>query len=353
MSASLHVPSNSAVNTSSKKQSTISNNKPNCGGTTKEEKKDDAQPPNPDSKENTYTNEQNDIENEVKMPKREITPDIISGSILQKQPEEHEMKPQVMEAVKPITEEFETKDTEAGIIDDTAVNDTFKEETHGETIEGHNNEDLKEGDHSLHAHTPAKKIITSEEEAKARFAEKRREMKEKMEREAELERQRQVIKVGFLTLLHTGGYILPVAVVYFRYITIQHFVFQAEIERLEEERRLKEEEEERKAMEEAEKLAAVARKAEEERLQKAIEEAQKREAEERAKRDDEERIKKEAEQKAAVEAERKQAELEEKLKKEEEERLARKKRIEEIMARTRGGSKASTASPAGTPKKVA
>merc|ERR1712003_137876 len=38
------------------------------------------------------------------------------------------------------------------------------------------------------AETP-KKIITSEEEAKARLAEKRREMKEKMEREAELERQ--------------------------------------------------------------------------------------------------------------------------------------------------------------------
>ena len=105
-------------------------------------------------------------------------------------------------------------------------------------------------------------------------------------------------------------------------------------------------------MEEAEKLAAEARKAEEERLQRAIEEAQKREVEERTKREEEERVKKETEQKAKEEAERKQAELEEKLKKEEEERLARKKRIEEIMARTRGGNKASTASPAGTPKKV-
>ena len=37
-----------------------------------------------------------------------------------------------------------------------------------------------------------KKIISSEEEAKARLAEKRREMKEKKEREAELERQRLV-----------------------------------------------------------------------------------------------------------------------------------------------------------------
>ena len=42
------------------------------------------------------------------------------------------------------------------------------------------------------------------------------------------------------------------------------------------------------------------------------------------------------------EAEKREAELQEKLKKEEEERLARKKRIEEIMARTRG----KTAAPA-------
>merc|ERR1711915_241234 len=39
-----------------------------------------------------------------------------------------------------------------------------------------------------------------------------------------------------------------------------------------------------------------------------------------------------------AEAERREAELQEKLKKEEEERLARKKRIEEIMARTRKGT---------------
>ena len=87
-------------------------------------------------------------------------------------------------------------------------------------------------------------------------------------------------------------------------------------------------------------------------MQRAIEEAQKREAEERIKREEEERVKKETEQRAQEEAERKQAELEEKLKKEEEERLARKKRIEEIMARTRGGNKGPAASPSGTPKKV-
>ena len=50
-----------------------------------------------------------------------------------------------------------------------------------------------------------KKIITSEEEAKARLAEKRREMKEKKEREAELERQRQVkiIIIDYVKTLRT------------------------------------------------------------------------------------------------------------------------------------------------------
>ena len=46
-----------------------------------------------------------------------------------------------------------------------------------------------------------KKIITSEEEAKARLAEKRREMKEKMEREAELERKRWVLPYIVFCLL--------------------------------------------------------------------------------------------------------------------------------------------------------
>ena len=58
----------------------------------------------------------------------------------------------------------------------------------------------------------------------------------------------------------------------------------------------------------------------------------------------------EAETKAREEAEKKQQELEEKLKREEEERLARKKRIEEIMARTRG--KGGSTTPTSTPKKV-
>jgi len=49
-----------------------------------------------------------------------------------------------------------------------------------------------------------KKIISSEEEAKARLAEKRREMKEKKEREAELERQRLVSGI-LLRFIDTVG----------------------------------------------------------------------------------------------------------------------------------------------------
>ena len=69
MAALLHVPSNSTATPSSKKQSIISNNKPNCGTTNTDDKKDDAQQPNPDFKENADTPEQNDG-NELKMPKR-------------------------------------------------------------------------------------------------------------------------------------------------------------------------------------------------------------------------------------------------------------------------------------------
>ena len=150
-----------------------------------------------------------------------------------------------------------------------------------------------------------RKMITSEEEAKARIAEKRREMKEQKEREAEQERLR-----------------------------------LEEEARLEAERLRQEEEEEKKLI----ALEQEARKAEEERIRKAIEE---KEAEDRRKKEEEEKFraeKEEQEKKMKAEAEKREAELQEKLQKEEEERLARKKRIEEIMARTRG-AKAAGATP--------
>ena len=57
-----------------------------------------------------------------------------------------------------------------------------------------------EADNELdQSNSAGKKVISSEEEAKARLAEKRREMKEKKEREAEIERQRLVSVKDFVT----------------------------------------------------------------------------------------------------------------------------------------------------------
>uniref|UniRef100_A0A131Z276 Ensconsin n=1 Tax=Rhipicephalus appendiculatus TaxID=34631 RepID=A0A131Z276_RHIAP len=149
---------------------------------------------------------------------------------------------------------------------------------------------------------PAPRVI-SEEEARALLAEKRRLAREQAEREAELERQR-----------------------------------QEELRRQEEERLRLEEEEQRRAEEEQLRLAEEFRRQEEEKLQRAIEEQQKREAEERERRELEAQQKaerEEQERKAREEAERQRKELEERLKREEAERAERKKRVEEIMSRTR------------------
>uniref|UniRef100_A0A224YSP6 Ensconsin n=1 Tax=Rhipicephalus zambeziensis TaxID=60191 RepID=A0A224YSP6_9ACAR len=152
---------------------------------------------------------------------------------------------------------------------------------------------------------PSKPVprVISEEEARALLAEKRRLAREQAEREAELERQR-----------------------------------QEELRRQEEERLRLEEEEQRRAEEEQLRLAEEFRRQEEEKLQRAIEEQQKREAEERERRELEAQQKaerEEQERKAREEAERQRKELEERLKREEAERAERKKRVEEIMSRTR------------------
>ncbi|XP_026830041.1 ensconsin isoform X12 [Ooceraea biroi] len=150
----------------------------------------------------------------------------------------------------------------------------------------------------------AKIRITTEEEAKAALAERRRLAREQAEREAELERLR-----------------------------------QEEEARLEAERLRAEEEEQRRLEEETIRLANEARDAEKQRLQLAIEEATRREEEDRRKREEEARQKQEkeeAERKAREEAEKQRIEMAERLKKEEEERNARRKRVEAIMLRTRG-----------------
>ncbi|XP_014676501.1 PREDICTED: ensconsin-like [Priapulus caudatus] len=146
----------------------------------------------------------------------------------------------------------------------------------------------------------SKSRITSEEEAKAKLAEKRRQAREEAERQAELERQR-----------------------------------KEEEARLEAER-LKREEEERMLWEEEQhRLAEEGRKAEEERLRRAIEAEENRKEEERLREEEEARLKLEAEQKAQEEREKMQQEMEERARREEDERQQRKKRLEAIMSRTR------------------
>ncbi|XP_035231236.1 inner centromere protein A-like isoform X2 [Stegodyphus dumicola] len=157
---------------------------------------------------------------------------------------------------------------------------------------------------------PSKPRITSEEEAKAALAEKRRLAREQAEREAELERQR-----------------------------------LEEIRRKEEEQRRLEELEQKRMEEEQIRLAELHRQLEEEKLRKAIEEQKQREREEQERKEEEARQKaekEEQERKAREEAERQRIELEERLKKEEEERAERKRRVEQIMARTRAKAAASS-----------
>ncbi|XP_035902195.1 hyphally regulated cell wall protein 3 isoform X12 [Anopheles stephensi] len=147
------------------------------------------------------------------------------------------------------------------------------------------------------------KRITTEEEAKAALAERRRLAREEAERQAELERKR----------------------------------IEAE-EQAERQRVLEEEERLRKLEEETIRLAEEQRRMEEERLQQAIEEARRRDEEERKRREEEARQKaerEEAERKAREEAERQRVEMAERLKKEEKEREERRKRVEAIMSRTR------------------
>merc|ERR1719476_919517 len=213
---------------------------------------------------------------------RQSTPDIIRDNNTKRpQPQQEKVDEGEKEAVEE-KEERPAKEASPVPVSKEATPEVAPVSKEGsqEVEEVPNNEEVRE-----------RKIITSEEEAKARIAEKRREMKEQKEREAEAERLR-----------------------------------LEEEKRLEEEQRRKEEEE----MRQMERLAEEGRRAEEERIQKAIQER-----EEEVKKE-----KEETEKKSKEEAEKREAELQEKLKKEEEERLARKKRIEEIMARTRGKTSA-------------
>ncbi|XP_044766136.1 ensconsin-like isoform X2 [Coccinella septempunctata] len=142
-----------------------------------------------------------------------------------------------------------------------------------------------------------KAIISTEEEAKAAIAERRRLAKEEAARRAEQERLRVEAEQ------------------------------KAELER------------QRQEEEQVRLLIEAQRAAEEQRLNEAIQEAKRREEEEQRRKEEEARLKalrEEADRKARLEAEKQKAEQQERLIKEEKEREARRKRVEAIMLRTRG-----------------
>lgn len=158
----------------------------------------------------------------------------------------------------------------------------------------------------------SKSRITTEEEAKAKIAERRRLAREEAEKQAELERKR-----------------------------------IEEEEEAERQKQVEEEERQRIFEQDTIRLAEEQRRVEDERLQQAIEENQKREEEERKRKEEEVKQKverEEAEKKAREDAEKAKAENAERLRKEEKERDERRKRVEAIMARTRKGGNANTPS---------
>ncbi|KAG5890110.1 hypothetical protein JTB14_005242 [Gonioctena quinquepunctata] len=182
------------------------------------------------------------------------------------------------------------------------------------TVADSNNPNVENSENNSNIMTASmtKIRITTEEEAKAALAEKRRLMREETERQAETERLR----------------------------------LEAEA-KAEFEKQQREEEQVRQMVE-------LQRQTEQQRLQEAIKEVQKREEEEKLKREEEQRLKQlkeEAELKAKEDAERQKAELQERLKNEEKEREARRKRVEAIMLRTRGKNNANLPSQQSTDDK--
>ncbi|XP_058840068.1 ensconsin-like isoform X5 [Topomyia yanbarensis] len=205
--------------------------------------------------------------------------------------EETHVESEIVEKIPQVPNQLEVSNHEEKR-DETKDTNSLEPEQNGDG----SNVDLMTA--SMHA-----KRISTEEEAKAALAERRRLAREEAERQAELERQR----------------------------------IEAE-EEAERQRQLEEEERLRMLEEETIRLGEEQRRLEEERLQQAIEEAKKRDEEERLRREEEARQKverEESERKAREEAERQRIEMAERLKKEEKEREERRKRVEAIMSRTR------------------
>ena len=192
MSASLQVPLSSTTSSSDKKASVISNNKPNCNtpkGLSKaphtHAKGEDNQTAKPSSDAKLELTD-NKGESEDKTPNSDVTLNTMSGS--NKDFPESQTKYVIYKSQ--FDQANEATNIDKGVVlQNVEANASNNVEADGKAV---NDPEKKEDEPSSHPGTTAKKIITSEDEAKAKLAEKRREAKEKKEREAELERQRQV-----------------------------------------------------------------------------------------------------------------------------------------------------------------
>ncbi|XP_055698768.1 ensconsin isoform X12 [Phlebotomus papatasi] len=272
------------------------------------------------------------VEKDVKIPPQQQKVPASDGDAKIPLPKEEkpaqiqkEVKQEVQEEVKkeevkkevPMTEEVDNKKVEEEKVEVKVQENGVREEETKETtvteevvvvestkvVEQQNNSDQDETSDVMSTSMMSKSRITTEEEAKAALAERRRLAREEAERQAEAERLR----------------------------------IEAE-EEAERQRIAEEEERQRQLEQEALRLAEEQRKAEEERLARAIEEARKREEEERLQREEEARQKaerEEQEKKAREEAEKLRLQTAERHRREEMEREERRKRVEAIMSRTR------------------
>lgn len=259
-------------------------------------------------------NEKSLINDVIEAEQKHTESTFVENNIIDDTVKVPQQAPQQVQEIKTVVQEIKTVVQEAVEIVNEVVDAVEQQNVSIQEVEMKNEfapaQELLLESTDMSASMIAKSKITTEEEAKAAIAERRRIAREEAQRQAELERKR----------------------------------LEAE-EAAEIQRQALEEEKQRQMEAEALRLAEEQRKAEDERLQQAIQENNMREEEERKRKEEEARQKEErdkADKKAREDAERAKLETAERLKKEEVERLERKKRVDEIMARTRKGGAAAS-----------
>merc|ERR1719322_1875069 len=148
---------NPSANTPIKKQSVISNNKPNCNASKDNTAQKDERVS--DSEEKKSVENLEISKDETKVPKREKTPDIISGAVIQK-PKDN-MEPQVMTNEEDEPSNDKSEGEEIKVIPEVAEKKDL-EVTSSDEIQGdESKQEIKEDEEHSQEQTPAKHIISS------------------------------------------------------------------------------------------------------------------------------------------------------------------------------------------------